>query len=72
MDLTNKQVSIPTIEVNTFPERTIAHVIITETIAEGIYKQVGAYKLEFDIAYTSTSDPALLNAVQQKLLDIPG
>jgi hypothetical protein len=71
MNLTNRQVTITTLETNTFPSKTIANVTITETIAEGVYKQVASYRLEFDEAYTSLSDPALLNAVQEKLLEIP-
>jgi hypothetical protein len=71
MNLTNKQITITTLEINSFPVKTTATVVITEMIAEGVYKQVNSFKMEFDTSYTSLDDPALLNAIQEKLLEIP-
>jgi hypothetical protein len=71
MNLTNKQITVTTMETNAFPEKTTATVVITTMIAEGIYKQLDTFKMEFDVAYNSLVDPAMLNAIQEKLLEIP-
>lgn len=71
MNLENKTVSITSLSVNTYPPESKANVTVSEAVAEGIFKTIGVFDITFDEAFPSIGDPALLNAVYEKLLLIP-
>lgn len=71
MNLTNKQVQVTALSVTSFPPETTAKVEIREEVIPGVYKNIGTYNIKFDVAYTGTDEPALLAAINEKLLAIP-
>jgi hypothetical protein len=71
MDLTNKQVHVSTLTVSTFPPETTAKVEVREEVIPGVFKNIGTYNIKFNVAYTGTDEPALLAAINEKLLEIP-
>ncbi len=71
MDLSNKIVTIAFMSVNSVPNETVVKINITQEVAEGVFKQLDTYDLKFDKIYQSTSDPALLSAINEKLTTLP-
>ena len=71
MNLENKIVHIEYMSVVTYPAQTTVRVLVKEEIAEMVYKTVGDYTLSFDERFDSTTDSALLIAVNEKLSQIP-
>ena len=57
--------------VNSYPTETTVKVNITQEIADGVFKQLDTYDLKFDKIYQSTSDSALLSAINEKLTALP-
>lgn len=71
MNLTNKQISVISLSSNLVTNISIAKVAVTQEISPGIFKLIDQYDLTFNDAYTITSDPLLLSAINEKLLALP-
>lgn len=71
MDLTNKQVTIQSLSVNTFPPSTVAKVVVSEEVIPGVFVAVATYDMTFDKTYNGLEEPALLAAINEKLLLVP-
>lgn len=70
MDITNKQVTVESMSVTSFPPKTTASVVVREEIATDIFKVVDTFTLSFERAYQNTGDPSLLAAINDKLASI--
>jgi len=57
--------------VNGYPEETNAKVVITQEVAPGVYKTIDTYDFKFEQIYQNPEDPALLAAINEKLLTLP-
>jgi hypothetical protein len=71
MNIDNYDISVLRFAANNVERSSIAQVALTETIAEGIVRQVGIYDLSLSRAFTSVTDPQLLLAIQERLESIP-
>jgi hypothetical protein len=71
MNLTNKILNITGLSMTTYPVSTTVELNISEELFPGVFKILNSYVLKFDTAYNSTSDPALLAAINEKLAILP-
>jgi hypothetical protein len=71
MDLTNKIVTISFMSVNGYPAETNTKVAVTEEVAQGVFKTLDTYDIKFEQIYQGPEDPALLAAINEKLLALP-
>lgn len=71
MNLENKIINIEMMSVTSYPPDTTVTVSISEEILEGVFRHIGKYNIKFDQIFQSSSDPALLQMVNEKLSLIP-
>ena len=71
MDLTNKQVSINTMSVSTFPPETTVKVEVRQALTDSVYKTLGTYEIKFPMVYMGSDQAALMAAIYEKLAEIP-
>lgn len=71
MNLENKTINVEMMSVTSYPPETTVIVNISEEILEGVFRHIGKYSIKFDQIFHSSSDPALLQMVNEKLLLIP-
>lgn len=71
MNLENKTINIEMMSVVSYPPETTVTVNISEEILEGVFRHIGKYNIKFDNSFHSSSDPALLQLVNEKLSLIP-
>jgi hypothetical protein len=71
MNLENKTVTIEMMSVVSYPPETTVTVNISEEIFEGLFRHIGKYDIKFDSIFHSSSDPYLLQLVNEKLSLIP-
>lgn len=71
MDLTNKIITVSFMSVSAYPVETTVKVVISQEIMPLVFKTLDTYDLKFEAQYQSPSDPALLAAINEKLLELP-
>jgi hypothetical protein len=71
MNITNKQITVDSISITSFPPKTVATVTIQDEIAENIFKSAGTYTLTFDRVYQNSGDTELLADIGEILAGLP-
>jgi len=71
MDLSDKQITISMLAINSFPPQTKATVSVNKEVLEGVFQTIGSYELVFNETFGSIADPALQQAIYDKLSLIP-
>lgn len=71
MDLTNKVVTIAFMSVSGYPAETNVKVVVSQEVATEVFKTIDTYDIKFEQVYQGPDDPALLAAINDKLLALP-
>lgn len=72
MDLSNKEIDIEFMSSNMVTGESVVTVSVSAELVAGIFQKIGTYKINFvGESFSSTTDPKLLIALQEKLAGIP-
>jgi|TARA_R110000823_G_scaffold283371_3_gene401567 hypothetical protein len=71
MDLENKTVTIVSMATNNLRQTSTVDVTLASEIATGIFRNEGAYKMSFDVAFENINDSRVMTSVVEKLNALP-
>lgn len=71
MNLDNRQVTIQSMSVLTYPPVTTVKVVVTEEPIPDVFKVVGNFEVRFEQIFTVIDDANLLALINEKLRLIP-
>jgi hypothetical protein len=71
MNLQNKNVTIESLSVNSYPPESTVKVAVSEELLPGVFKNLGTYTLKFEMVFNSFNDPNLLAVVADMLEQLP-
>lgn len=71
MNLTNKNITVISLAVSTFPPETRVKVEVTQKLTDTIYKTLGVYELLIPQVFMGPEEAGLLAEIHSQLSELP-